>query len=290
MRSTDFDEFADVWTGAWEAVGRNLTPRAVLASFEALAEYEFADIRRAVMIHAKGAGGKQPVTASDIVSILGAADGHPGAEEAWGIVSTIMGNEDDTAIITDPMREAWAACSSIFDLGDEIGARMAFREAYNRHVNLARQQGQPVRWQVVQGQDRYLRETRIRAAIQVGRLQERDAAQYGVALPAPGAGEALKRLEGRVMQAVEAQQESAEQLEKVRANLRAIRQMLEAPAPADAEKEAAARADVERRRKAAAAHLDAIAKRNPDEAARAAELFGREAGPDSGEQAGRRAA
>ena len=57
-------------------------------------------------------------------------DSRPGADEAWGILIRLIRDERETGVLS----EGWATCQPILDLGDEVGARLAFRETYRRQV------------------------------------------------------------------------------------------------------------------------------------------------------------
>ena len=178
MKSTDFDEFSDVWASAWEVVGRNITPRAVLAAFGLLQDFELADINRALVLHGRSQHGRNPPTASHVIELLGAVNptGHPGADEAWAICVRMTG-EDDTAVITGQMRAAWAIAWPVMDLGDKVGARMAFRGAYERQIAMA---SGPPRWEVSPGRNLEMREQRIAEAVRMSRLPSSALAIHGL--------------------------------------------------------------------------------------------------------------
>lgn len=55
----------------------------------------------------------------------------PSGDEAWAIAIKAK-DEAETVVWTTDMAEAWAICKPIMDIGDEIGARMAFKAAYER--------------------------------------------------------------------------------------------------------------------------------------------------------------
>ena len=84
-------------------------------------------------------------------------DGHPSADEAWGLLLRLIRDERETGVLSDEMRAGWATCQPILDLGDEVGARRCFIEVYQRHVQEARQKGQGARWTVTLGADPQLR-------------------------------------------------------------------------------------------------------------------------------------
>src|SRR4029077_5764846 len=63
-------------------------------------------------------------------------DGRPGAEEAWAMLSTVLGNEQASLVWTEEMREAYGVVRLVAD--DPIAARMAFKERYTTLVSAAR--------------------------------------------------------------------------------------------------------------------------------------------------------
>lgn len=94
-------------------------------------------------------------------------DGRPSAEEAWAI-ALMSRDEADTVVWTTECAEAYSICSSVFP--DEVGARMAFREAYNRLVSEARTSGRPANWNASLGWDPRKREAAISRASVAGLL------------------------------------------------------------------------------------------------------------------------
>lgn len=94
--------------------------------------------------------------------------GHPGPEEAWGIICRVMGNEAVSIVWTDEMREAYGAASALAD--DPVAARMAFKEVYVRAVSAARLAMKQPSWTVSLGYDPRGREAALLEAVELGRL------------------------------------------------------------------------------------------------------------------------
>ena len=99
-----------------------------------------------------------------------ADDGRPGADEAWGILLRLVNDERETGVLTEEMRIGWTACQPILDLGDEVGARLAFRETYTREVERARKMAVAPRWTPTLGTDPTLRQSRLREAVEARRI------------------------------------------------------------------------------------------------------------------------
>ena len=81
-------------------------------------------------------------------------DGRPGPEEAWARMPKGEHMEDDSIVWCEEERAAYAACRCLLLDGDQIGARMAFKERYVRELEEARSQERPVRWTMSAGYDR----------------------------------------------------------------------------------------------------------------------------------------
>lgn len=80
-------------------------------------------------------------------------DGHPGADEAWGLLLRV-GDRRTRNRRSRTMRAGWQACQPILDMGDEVGARMCFLDVYRRNVQDARQNGLKAHWTPTLGADR----------------------------------------------------------------------------------------------------------------------------------------
>ncbi len=106
-------------------------------------------------------------------------DGRPTDAEAWAIALTSQ-DESDTVVWTTEIAVAFGICRPVLTVGDEVGARMSFRDAYNRLVADARGNFRPVKWEVSFGWDSTKRESAIGRAVVAGLL---DAPPDMLALP-----------------------------------------------------------------------------------------------------------
>jgi hypothetical protein len=79
------------------------------------------------------------------------------------------------------MAQAWAIARPILEARDEVGARMAFREAYGRLVDEARRKRIPAAWSASLGFDKERQVLAIEQAVQAGRLPQSER----LALSAP---------------------------------------------------------------------------------------------------------
>lgn len=96
-------------------------------------------------------------------------DGRPDADEAWSIALKAM-DESATVVLNNEIAEAYGIAKDIFMSGDEVGARMAFRSAYDRIKGTARASGTVVQWFPSLGENKSGREPVLRDAVRLGRL------------------------------------------------------------------------------------------------------------------------
>lgn len=120
------------------------------------------------------------LTLADVVSRLD--DGRPGPEEAWAMLPL---READTAVWTEEMREAFGVAAPLINTGELVQARMAFKEAYQRLVNAARERAMPPNWTVTLGHDPRGREAAVMLAVEKGRIPLEYARNLVPELPAP---------------------------------------------------------------------------------------------------------
>ena len=157
--------------------------------FRAMARWPLADVRAAFDAHvADPQRGRFVPVPADLIAQLDAmagADDRPGAEEAWATAITAA-DEGETVVWTEETAEAWGIAWPVMAVGDEVGARMAFRESYSRLVASARAARRPRRWQAALGLDRNRQVDALRRAVGLGRLPAADL-EAVAALPAPHA-------------------------------------------------------------------------------------------------------
>jgi hypothetical protein len=118
---------------------------------------------------------------SAVIERIDQADGRPTANEAWGIALAAF-DEAATVVTNDEIGDAMAAARPVMDGGDEVGARMAFRDAYDRIVRKSRLEGVRAKWYPSLGHDPLLRVDAIKRAEERGLLTKSQASAY---LPAP---------------------------------------------------------------------------------------------------------
>lgn len=176
MSEDDFDPLSDLLDDIHELRGiPAMSPRAKTLFFRALAQYPWRQVEKAIEAHLQDpVEGKFRVAvqpAHVIGQIEGAAanDGRPASDEAWSIALQSQ-DEAMTVVWNDEIASAFAVARPILERRDETGARMAFRQSYERMVIEARRQRRPVKWMASLGTDPAMRETALTAAVTGGLL------------------------------------------------------------------------------------------------------------------------
>ncbi len=133
-------------------------------------------------------------------------------------------------MLTDEMREAWAACGAILASGDQIGARRCFIEVYQRHVREADQNGAVARWSVTLGTDARLREARLKEAVEARRIS---LDQVRALLPGP-APASISKVAG-LLEGPDASEQDARTAARLRALAALLRSISTGNGPKTAE-------------------------------------------------------
>lgn len=237
MDDADYPAFSELLDAVCNMLSRGAyvpSPANSALWFRALRKYPPDVVSQAFDDHVRDAqrGRFVPTPADVIAQIEGQAkdDGRPGAEEAWSM-SIAARDEGDTVVWTAEMGQAWNTASTVMALGDETGARMAFRQAYDRLVGEARKAGVAPTWQVSMGHDPGRRIAPISAAVADGRLPHSEL----LALPASHGRDVL--LLASVLPGVP---------DSARAALRALAEGLRKPAADDGPSRADADGEVKR--------------------------------------------
>lgn len=156
-----------------ELTGTQLSKAAAQVFAADLADYPVEAVLHALDRCRREVRGR--LTLADVIARIQESDGRPGVEEAWAMIPH---DEAASAVLTDEMATAMGAALPLLNAGDDIGARMAFKEVYNREVTQARANGRPVRWFASLGHDKAGREPVIRQAVQQGRLSRAQALHH----------------------------------------------------------------------------------------------------------------
>lgn len=250
MQPADAAAFTDMLDAVCSALSRgNYKASAANTAiyFRALRRYPLEVVRAAFDAHVSDPtrGRFVPVPADLIAQIdaMQSDDGRLGGEEAWALALRSQ-DENVTVVWTVEVAEAFKSARSVLAGGDEVGARMAFKEAYARIVRVARAEQVPVQWQASLGYDPQQRDQALAEAIAAGLLPAPGAQLTGFSgeplqLPAPRAT-GLLLLEGGQL-AGDDQHQPVPAPPEAREALRALREQLAVREPstsvADAERE-----------------------------------------------------
>ena len=154
-----------------ELTGTELSKEAARVMMQDLSTYPLDQVLGALVKCRKEL--KYKLTIADVISRLD--DGRPGPEEAWAMIPQ---DESRTVVWTDEMATAFGICNPLIVQGDMIAARMAFKEAYQKAVNIARDNGVAVKWTPSLGHDKSGRDGPILDAVNRGRLSHYQAQQF----------------------------------------------------------------------------------------------------------------
>ncbi|BBP82441.1 hypothetical protein PHLH8_20830 [Pseudomonas sp. Pc102] len=150
-----------------DSLGTQITPAAAAMMANDLAGHDFDAVCLALAECRRTLKGRFAL--SDVITRIAARDGRPSRDEAWSIALSSQ-DESDTVVMTPEIQLALAAARPVLDIGDKVGARMAFLSAYDRYLEEARADGSPVTWLVSLGFDPQRRDVAIRSAVQLKRL------------------------------------------------------------------------------------------------------------------------
>lgn len=213
MKKNDFDAFRTVLSGCLMMWGDAPSAEVTAVWFRCLEGYDLAQVSAAFSAHMRDPhNGKFAPKPAHIIEQINAAvanDGRPGPEEAWALAIRSR-DEFESVVWTRECALAWGVAKTVVDLGDEVGARMAFRDSYNRLVEDARRRREPVTWEVSEGFDQERRRLAVAQAVETGRIP----ASHHLALQAP---------QGNALLAIEHDGEAGAIPESVRQRLQELR-------------------------------------------------------------------
>lgn len=206
----NLDDIVEHITATAEVMGHQVSGSAVAIMAEDLAAYPLADVLEALGRVRREC---QRFTLAAVIERI--PNGWPGAEEAW---ATFPKDEAESGVVTQEALAAWAVALSLWEYGDKVGARMAFKETYEKAV--AKVAGtKPPEWVPTLGYDRDGREPVIRRAIEQGKLTKEQAKHL---LPAP-----IHDDNGPIVALITGKVSHIPQDRKVRARLAELRRVLD---------------------------------------------------------------
>jgi hypothetical protein len=233
MNDADKREFRDLLIATMKTYRVEADASVLGIWWGVLSRYPMEQVRAGFNRFVSSRDSKFPPVPAHIVEAIEQAmpDGRPGADEAWALYPH---DEATSAVITDEIAEAMQAAAPLIEMGDRIGARMAFKDAYERIVSRNKAAGIPVRWFPSLGADPAGRDMVINQAVKLGRLSSDHAQSL---LPAPDGAKDMQQ----VLQLADKSM-TEEQRERNRERMATIKTMLVGKVsvinPADPEEQA----------------------------------------------------
>ena len=165
MINSDKNKFVEILTTCSSIYRQEIETPAIKVFWSLLSGYEINEVEAAFYKYMSE--GRFMPTPAEIIARISSTKKHVDKNEAWAICSRLA-TEEDTAIITAQMRDAWAISYPIYEAGDKVGARMAFIETYERLVAF----NPEIHWEVQGGSNKSLKQHRVEEAVRIGRLSE----------------------------------------------------------------------------------------------------------------------
>lgn len=197
-----------------ELMGQSISPLALEYMAKDLKQYQVDTVIEALNKLRRESKGR--LTLAAIVEKIEELnpDGRPKADEAWAMIPQ---DEYASSVMTQEMAEAMGIAQSLLDDGDKIGARMAFRDAYNRIVDANKRNGVPVSWFPSLGWEKSGRIPVLAEAVRLGRLTQ----DHVLRLVAPEEIDTVLQLAGVKNRALENKTTQAE-----RENIQKVKMLL----------------------------------------------------------------
>lgn len=209
VKPEDKEQFAQTLKSACEVHNRNYTQDLAGIWWNMMQSYSLDEFQGAVFRHLRKE--KFFPKPSEIIALL---DGNwIGPDEAWAVFPK---DEQESAAINQAMAAAWDAASDIYHEGDTIGARMAFKAAYDRYVSGAIGRGERELWSVSLGWDGDNREPAIRSALDRNLITHETACKLLDSVPVKDGGPIAGLLTGKTEGQGLTNDEVREQLKKVK--------------------------------------------------------------------------
>lgn len=163
--------------GAWILVnGQELPKIALPMMMKALSPYSPEEIIASLESVVTSGCGKL-LTLANLLNEIKSRDGRPCPEEAW---ATAVASADEAATVVwsaETSAAWWTVAKPLMDIGDKFNASRGFMAKYAELVESARNNSEPVRWEVSQGSDKNLRHQALKEAYRAGRISRETVLQ-----------------------------------------------------------------------------------------------------------------
>lgn len=157
-----------------ETFGQQLSPQATLMMAADLEDFGLQAVTGAL---ARVRRECTRLNLREVLDKLAQAGGWISSDEAWAVAIEAQ-DERATVVWTLEAAKAFQEAKPLLDMGDKIGARMAFKAAYERCVSQAMSDGKQPKSIPSFGHDSYAREAALSKAIQQGRISQDAALPY----------------------------------------------------------------------------------------------------------------
>lgn len=159
-----------------ELMGQSISQAAIVMMVEDLHSYPVALVIEALGLLRRESKGRFSLAAIIEKIEQLQPNSRPGADEAWAMIPR---DEFTSVVMSQEMADALRIAQPLLDEGDQVAARMAFKETYLRVVAENKRTGiQPV-WFASLGWNREGREQVVREAVRLGRLPEKQLLAMG---------------------------------------------------------------------------------------------------------------
>ena len=175
MTDNDKKQFAKIIRATFALFGGESPNADILRMWWALlVQFDIVDIEAAFISFAQK--WKFAPKPAEIIELIERAkpDGRPSADEAW---AAIPRDEMTSVIMSAEMAEAMQVAQPLLDAGDQVAARMAFRDAYTRIVDGNKRNSVAVKWFPSFGTDKHGRAVAVAEAVQKKRITFKHAVE-----------------------------------------------------------------------------------------------------------------
>ncbi|MCG5538974.1 hypothetical protein [Halorhodospira sp. 9622] len=188
MNAEDRQPFAESLQATMELYDKALSKQALQLWWQALSDYAFEEVRGGLSRHIQDPErGRFAPKPADVIAAIQSAylSQWPSAEQAWAQAIAAVDERETVIWRSQEAQQAWhEAAQAIYLDGDEVGARVAFRESYNRLVRAAVEAGRAPQPAISLGHDPAARREALERATEQGLLSAEQARRH---LPAPEA-------------------------------------------------------------------------------------------------------
>ena len=204
----DHEQFLNALRATLDFYDKKPSPEALTLWWRTLEQYPLADVKAGLQSHLQDPDrGRWAPRPADVIAHIEARQSSqwPGSDEAWSTALLAM-DDQETVVWNDEIAAAWGVARPIAIAGDEVGARMAFRDAYRREVRAAVEEGRSPRVRISAGHDPDLRRDAINQAEERGLISHQQAQHLLPATDEGMAPEVAGLLSGNVVEHLSAEQ------------------------------------------------------------------------------------